>query len=210
MELHPIAATLGSAALFGMGTLMGSYLKQKGQNIATREDIEEITDRVESVRREHATEMEQLRTELAKTIYVHRAQIELELDAYRAVWRKLVTAQRATASLRPMLDFRPEDEGEEERRQRRLDRYSEAFQECVDAVDEWRPFYPPRIYEELNELLTTYRNEAVDYAQGPGPGGGDAEYWKRAQENIEEISERIDRVCEAIRERIQSLTVVYE
>lgn len=135
MEVHPIAGVLGSAVLLGLGTLLGSYLKRKGQNIATQEDITEITDRVESVRREHLSEMEELRTELAKTIHVHRAQVELELDAYRAVWTKLVAAQRATASLRPMMDFVPEDEDEEERRERRLQRYGEAFQECVEAVD---------------------------------------------------------------------------
>ena len=41
-----------------------SYLTKKGENLATKEDIEEITSKVERIRSQHASELEALRSRL--------------------------------------------------------------------------------------------------------------------------------------------------
>lgn len=196
--------TLGyTAVVLVAGGAIGTYAREKGRNLATKEDVGEITDQVEAVRREHQAEIERLRTELTKTVHAHRVQVELELDAYRDVWRALVRARRATLGLRPVLDTVPE-EGEEARRKKRLAQFEEAFSAYLNAVDEWRPFYPPEIFEHLNDLVKTYHEEAIDYSLTDPEK---REYWEKAQQNVEEITRLIDEICEAIRERVQSLTV---
>ena len=51
-----IAWTLISL-LFGLilGNFLPKYLSKKGENLATKEDISEITDKIESVKHEYAT-----------------------------------------------------------------------------------------------------------------------------------------------------------
>jgi hypothetical protein len=44
--------------------LLPSYFTEKGKNIATKEDIEEITDKVERVKSQYAAELEKLRAEI--------------------------------------------------------------------------------------------------------------------------------------------------
>jgi len=57
-----------TALLLGLlvGPWLRSYLQKKGKNFATKEDVKDITDRVESVRSIHAQQLEQVRTELVK------------------------------------------------------------------------------------------------------------------------------------------------
>lgn len=188
------------------GVAAGAYLRQKGKNLATKDDIGEITDEVERVRRQHQEEIEMMRTELAKTVHVHRAQFETELRAYRAVWKTLVEAKRATLQLRPPLDATPEDETEAERRQRRLTDFDDAFKDFRDTVDRWRPFYPVEIYEELNDLLLLIRDEGVEYGIG-ADRRLDPSYWESAQENKQEIIKTINDICDTIRARMEDLTV---
>ncbi len=45
-----------------------SYVKEKGKNLATREDIEEMTRRVEAVKSEHAKELAEIRSDLTKAL----------------------------------------------------------------------------------------------------------------------------------------------
>lgn len=57
--------------LAGVGTLilltrnyLPSYANEKGKNLATREDVHEITDKIESVKAEYAKEIESLKSHL--------------------------------------------------------------------------------------------------------------------------------------------------
>ena len=73
----------------GAGAYLGSYLKQRGKNLATKEDIADITDKVEAIRAVYAADLEdrkashQLRTAcLERRMVAHQ-------EAY-TLWRKLV------------------------------------------------------------------------------------------------------------------------
>ena len=50
----------------GIGLYLRSYLKKKGENLATKEDVELITDKVEGVRSEYAERLKKLHRE---TVY---------------------------------------------------------------------------------------------------------------------------------------------
>ena len=71
-EIEEIVAIVGS---FGIGALIGagilyfllksfipSYLSEKGKNLATKEDITSITDKVESVKTDYAKVIEEIRS----------------------------------------------------------------------------------------------------------------------------------------------------
>jgi hypothetical protein len=54
--------------IFGLvvGQLLPSYFRKKGENIATKEDVKEITNRMEAVRSAYAKQLEYVRTELQR------------------------------------------------------------------------------------------------------------------------------------------------
>jgi len=108
----------------------------------------------------------------------------------------------AAAHLRPFLDYA--DPTKEEIKKERLDRYAEAHNEFARVVNEHRPFYAPEIFEQADKIIETARKEAISYAhQDPHTRG----YWEEARENIK-INELINNVCEAIRKRIWSVSVI--
>lgn len=61
--------------LFGIGGIyffkkyLFSYSSEKGKNLATKEDIEEITRKIENVKSEYLIELETVRVELSKSLH---------------------------------------------------------------------------------------------------------------------------------------------
>ena len=171
-----------------------SYGAEKGKNLATKEDISTITRLVESIRVESQARLNQ--SEL-----VNRTQYELELQAYREVWDALLPVHRAAAALRPAFDVGlAEDETDDSRRHTRLKDFSETFNPFSLAVWKHRPFYPTPVFQQLSELLTLMRGEAIDYQYGHPHQ--DREYWTKAMANVKAMNEQVDRICDAIRERL--------
>jgi hypothetical protein len=91
---------------FAVGALLGAYLKKKGENLATREDVGAITEKVESIKTEHAARLQELahqnRQILEQQTRRHQlrlAALDKRLTAHQeayALWRKLMRAAVAT------------------------------------------------------------------------------------------------------------------
>lgn len=195
-----ILAAIGIAVLL-MRSFLPSYLSEKGKSLATREDIAELTEKVESVKTAYATELERVRHSLARSDVYHRAQYEAEFGAYREIWEQLVPVHRAVLALRPSFDVGlAEGETEDQRKYRRLDAFAKAFNAFTETVDKRRPFYPAPIASELNSLIKLVRGEALDYQIGPA--GGNSQYWQKAIDNSAAIGQHIDRVCDLVRQRL--------
>lgn len=153
----------------------------------------------------HNQELEKLRADLGKTVHVHGAQFEREFSAYEEIWKHLIEVKRAVLQLRPMMDYVDPGETKEERQERRLANFGKHFRAYRDSVDKNRPFYAPVVWEQLQDLKASLHGEAVDYQY---TSREEAEYWKEAMENSKEISEQIDRICTAIRSRLEKLAIV--
>lgn len=151
------------------------------------------------------TQTERLRTELGKTIHVHRVQFEAEFSAYKDIWRTLIEVKKAVLSLRPVMDFHRPDETDEQRMQQRLSRFAGSYDQFLVTIEGSRPFYPEQVWKELEALASLLREEAINYQYKDRK---QTEYWKEAQQSATRIVQHIDAVCEAIRNRIAALSVV--
>lgn len=78
---------LGLAA--GGGAYLGSYLREKGRNTATREDIADITREVEKVRMQSTTAVELLRQEHRKGLIAFERRLDAHQEAY-VHWNTIV------------------------------------------------------------------------------------------------------------------------
>jgi hypothetical protein len=195
-------------ALLPLGVLfLRSYFQEKGKNLATRQDIEEITEKIEGVRKQYTSEIEVLRSNLSRQSHIHNIAFEKEFEILSEVWASLVELQAAAMGLRPVLDSVDPKESEDERKQKRLKQFGEAFGAFTRVVIKNRPFYPTEIYSQLLSLRGLAIEEAVEY-QWRNPtdkgSGRDPEYWKKAHQNAEKIIQKVDEICELIRKRIEA------
>lgn len=95
-----VIVLLVSAAGFLIGQFLPSYVRKKGENLATKEDIAGITAKIEEVRagyalmvqqhsHEHQERLERLNREHAMRMAALEKRLEAHQQAY-ALWRKLV------------------------------------------------------------------------------------------------------------------------
>ena len=86
--------------VFCVGALFGkylpSYLSKKGENLATKEDIAEITREVERVKSEHTERLEGIAEHLRYRNQLRLAALDRRLQAHQeayALWQNLMTAR---------------------------------------------------------------------------------------------------------------------
>ena len=68
-----------------------SYLSEKGKNLATREDIEEITRKVEGIRTQYLSLVEQLKARHMLRMAAVDRRLQAHQEAF-TLWRKLLSA----------------------------------------------------------------------------------------------------------------------
>jgi hypothetical protein len=182
-----------------------SYFKKKGENLAQKEDIADITRQIEGVKSTYSSEIERLRSELSKTVLVHKLQFETEFQSYREMWEKLLVVRNRSLELRPMMDvYVPTEEERNKLKQERMVNFANAFNAFGEVAEKNKPFYPLVIWKELESLLGTIRKEAIGYQYGD-PDSDGRKYWDEALKNRDSIIAQIDSICEAIRNRIEAL-----
>jgi hypothetical protein len=182
------------------GALLVSYFTEKGKNLATKEDIEHITDKVEAVKSQYAGELEKLRSELASKTHFSKVRYEREVSVFDEIWPKLHDLTTAVLSLRPVMDSAlAEGETQESRRRDRITKYADAYRELLRAIDRKRPFYPESVWTELRRLIDLTWSEAIDYRSIDRHRFDD---YTKAEANAKAIKEKTDVICEAIRERL--------
>ena len=195
--------------LIGGGLILKSYLpsyfKEKGKNLATKEDIGVITHEIEEVKSQYSKDIEILRADLAKQSHVHQVRFEHEFKILADIWDSLIHLRKMTGQLRPILDTYNPEESEEQRKSRRLGEFISAYNGLADKIEKNRPFYPTTVYDGLIELIRIVDKEAIEYqSRSPNPmtEGFDPKYWEKAHQNSDRIIASIDNLCEIIRNRI--------
>ena len=104
MTPEEVAALRGMLTGFGAGAIvaggvayllikhyLSSYLSEKAKNLATREDIEEITRKVEGVRTQYSSLLEELKARHQLRLAAVDRRLQAHQEAF-ALWRKLMAA----------------------------------------------------------------------------------------------------------------------
>lgn len=184
---HEYIITLGSISFgFLVGFFFPSYFNQKGRNLATKEDIGEITDKIEEVKSKF-------------TNHSHRYTREYEILSQLTDY--LIELRLATESLRPTIDYINPDEPEWERKDRRLGYFHKARRDLYMVREKKRPFYPEYIYQQIIKIDDIVYNESLDYECFSSKEQRE-EYWNSATENRKSLIQSLDLAMEAIRERV--------
>ena len=93
--------TVAAAFLAGfvVREFLPGYLREKGKNLATKEDIAEITREIEAVRSSYSTEMERLRADLRVEAHERETRFarfhDRRLEAIEGLFQRLVAVRAA-------------------------------------------------------------------------------------------------------------------
>jgi len=177
---------------FFLKSYLPTYFGEKGKNLATKEDIKDITDKVEAVRSEYARRQ-----------HMHDIAFDKEFEILSEVWKTLVDLRSATQGLRPVFDYVDPNESEEERKKKRLQKFAECYNIFAGTVAKNQPFYPKDLYDSLFEISMISHDEADQYShRDPNMRPIDRQYWDNALNNQKKILAMVEKVSEQIRERI--------
>jgi len=93
--------------LAGGGSFLGSYLKKKAENVATKQDIEEITKKIEDIRAQYKAQLESHKASLQLSNQLKLAALEKRLQKHQeaySLWRKLFFNLRNETEIGPTID----------------------------------------------------------------------------------------------------------
>lgn len=191
-----------------VASFLGSYLKAKAKNVATKEDIAEITGQIEAAKSVYTEKLEQLKADLVARSHFSKVRYEREMKIYEDIWPKVFSLREAVLWLRPVMDV-PLIEGQtkESRNQERETRYADASMTFSKAVENNRPFYPDEIWSKLLHLDNLCWGEAVE-SKFPDPRPGKGIDWANVVKKSKEITAQVDEICEAIRTRLKKFDEV--
>lgn len=195
---------IGLLGGFLFGSYLPSYFKQKGQNLATKEDVRQITKEVEQVKHEYTREAEALRSQLTSQIKVSGHRYEKEYDHLLRLTDKLVDVRDAALALRPEVDHVDPAKDPQDVTQERLKRFHAAHFELYMVRERLRPFYPDTVYKAIIEVERAARLESIQYRyRDPYEGHKEMEYWDQAVKNQELIASAANNALETIRARVE-------
>ncbi len=188
---------------------IASYVKEKGKNLATKEDIHEITRQIESAKMEYAKELEGIKSQLNAKFHAQTVRYEKELQIYEDIWKTQVELRNAAVKLRPPGDFYSNgDNSSEQEKQTRFELYSDSFNAFFLAFYANKPFIHSNVLSCLADLTDLIVSEASEFKKRLdfeiGPTDDTHYYWKEAQNNIDLIMKKTDTICDKIRQRIES------
>ena len=163
-----------------------SYFAEKGKNLATKEDIEEITRKIE-----------QVKASLGSRLHIHQTRYENEFKILLELTEKLVTTRDAATGLRPEVAY--DDVSDPQVKKKRYNTYIDAARELYVFKETRQPFFPQTIYEALKAFDQATWKEAVELKhQEPNT----PQFWDNALKNGAEIGKLASLVLLLVRDRV--------
>jgi hypothetical protein len=206
-----VLAVLQVIALLGITALailfkhyLPGYATEKGKNLATKEDVSEITSRIEEVKAAYARDLEALRAAVHSRLGIHQFRYEREFEILLPLSEKLVELRDATLALRPETEYVNPEESEDDRKKRKLSRYFEASRDLYQFSETRRPFVPETLVQALRALDQVTWREVIQYRhRAPLGPNYDPKYWDNALENSAQIQTVTENVLNVIRDRVR-------
>jgi len=211
MEIATFIVVLLLLLTFCAREFLSSYYSKKGENLATKEDIAEITREIESVRANYTQNLEKVRADLSSSIQRYGFRYGQEFEILKLLMKCLVELRDAALGLNPEVDFLPENANHTEIKEQRLDRFHQAHRRLYLAREEHRPFYADTIFQRIYALEGKCFSRAVHYYEGPGDGPGLLDfgaYWSTVESNRKDIAHLSSEAMEEIRKRVESWGLV--
>ncbi|MGD0208491.1 MAG: hypothetical protein ABSC89_12885 [Verrucomicrobiota bacterium] len=167
------------------GAWLISYFREKGKNLATKEDIAEITRKQEEIKKE-----------LGNYGYFSRVRYEHEIELYREVWEKLCVCYEKSALRFAWKIDAPDSKAKAEELQK-------ATQEFFEIIRNKRPFYPTEISDELFKFSSLCSQlVSIQSSLQTGSFQLQKDFLPKLEQVQKETREQFENIENAIRKRL--------
>jgi hypothetical protein len=159
------AITVVSFISGGVGAYLGSYLKRKGENLATHEDIDKLVDQVSAV----TTATKEIEAKISSDLWDRQKQWELKCEILFDAAKKLSEIENKLLSLHTFWRMRMSGEIQSEESKIRLEnQYVTAWQEALRSFEETETLVSVtcsketmKAFAELGDLLRSTAGKTV-------------------------------------------------
>lgn len=196
--------------LLGMliNKLLSKYLEKKGENLATKEDISEITDKIELVRYSYTEQLESIKAELSTQITLHSFRYEKEYEVLKELTSLLVDLRDVSVSFRDMIGsaestkYPGKSQGGSDKE--KLDRFCEVAKRLYSVREKKRPFYSDDVYQKILEVEKASGTELDDHQNKDTSRFHKRAkwYWEEIHDNHSRIIRSVEKAIIAVRERV--------
>ena len=192
-------------------TFLIFYLREKGKNTATKEDVGKITKEIEKVKHEYSSKLESVKTILSARLFTHQVRYQNEFDMLVNLSEKLYKFKTALDNFKfQIASFKSGGDDIDSIRQS-AEKVVEALGAMMDEYEAHLPFYPQDIYDSVTKLHSLGISEfiveldKVNLTQKGNIGEIIVELSKnRLQDSeAEKLSKVIERINKAIRKRVE-------
>lgn len=205
-------ALLTALAIVGylLKNYLPSYFGEKGKNLATKEDISEITEKIESVRTQYSSAIERLRVDLRRNAFEHETRFsklhERRVQAIDGLYKRLV---RTIAAFYPLMTRGNGEESGEIKQ-----KAGEAGQEFTTFFGENRLYLDAELAQDVGRLQMVLNEAWVTFAydlrdeQAPVPQHERERrlaVWRRARDIVRDEAPMLrDRIEARMRSMLES------
>lgn len=188
-----------------------SYANKKAENLATKEDVSEITREIEAVKHEYSSKLESVKSNLGARLFTYQVRYQNEFSLLMSLSEKLAALRDALADLETQVLANQPNADNSISTKEKAEKTLAAMGALIREYEAHKPFYPEEIYESVRKLhglswtklvlkadeanvieRSTAYNALIDVAKNQDRSG-----------DAEEISETIDQIYGAIRKRAQ-------
>ena len=168
------------------------------------------TQRIKDLERfksELSTKEREVQAKLDAGVYVYQAQFDIEIDAYKKIWSRLVELRITSERLLSLFGKDPKEDPSEvaKRKTELLKEFNLAFNQFSTMTEEMKPFYAESVYALLNQIRDLADRAANDFEflteKSPGYSG-------KLRAHSEEIVKSIDQASDEIRARLAEVVPV--
>ncbi len=193
--ISPIASTIAVVLSIIFKKSAQVYVDEKAKNLATLEDTAKITQEIESVKSQYSQ-----KSHAWKWVF------EKEYEILNEVWKSTWEFQFAARSLRPIMEFLPQDNADKKevfRTRRQL--YNNSVVNFRDIVLKNKPFIPASVYDTCISLREIVIDLKVDFEitfnnEQPEPN------WQKLHEKGKQLDKKLEELNEQIRAHIHGKT----
>jgi len=185
------------------------YFQEKGKNLATKEDISEITAKIEQVKHEYSSKLESVKNVLSARLFAHQVRYQNEFVMLLSLSEKLAEFRNAIADFEIQVSSLGEDNPNYTKQV--VEKLGATMKALQREYEGHMPFYPQHICESVRKLHSLGWTKFVmqaDKANLIEKNKFSEIIVEMAEErnqslDAKEISEIIDKIYEAIRKRVE-------
>jgi hypothetical protein len=207
----------GAAVVFGLARWLGDVwlgrllVREKAKYDTELEQLRSrYAEKLESYKDALERSKELLKAQIDRSVFVTRAHFETEFEAYKKIFQDLVEVRLLMGLMHPTIRIAPIDETKEGRAKdlvANLQKLAEAHDKTVRTVENFAPFYPEEIFENLRKSLQIVRNE-VFHLQTSGDNAFTSDWSQRGEKRVQDFQAAYQEASNAVRSRIATLAIL--